>query len=320
MSKKFKILSIVCLAFAFIAIDLCIFFGFTWIVLPPASDSVRAKSIEVQNYLPFDEHSEIVRKKDATFSFEEGEKPVVDCATALYPVASSFVYSLYDEGDVINDGDNFLPESKLQLNNTVGAYKRIVDGTSDIGLLAKPSKEQLDYASSKGVELKLVPIGYEAFVFLVNVNNPVESLTTDEVRGIYTGKYSNWNEFCDFNKQILPIQRVANSGSQTTFLNFMKDEKDNTISRSLNRFGSPIGYSFRFYVEEVIRNGKVKAIGLNGVQPTKENIINKTYPVVSDVYAVYSSKNTNPNTLKVVDWIKSEMGQSIIDECGYVKL
>ena len=315
----FKIISILSLIFAFAAVDLAIFFCFTWIVLPPSSDSVRAKSIEVEAYLPFKNDSMIIKRKDNSMEII-GDKPVIDCATALYPVASSFVYSLYDESDVSIEGNNFKDESKLQLNNTLGAYKRIVDGTSDIGLLAKPSQDQLDYAASKGVDLILEPIGYEAFVFLVNEKNPITSLTIDQVKGIYTGKYRNWKEFCDFNKTITPIQRAKNSGSQTAFLNFMKEDKDNLISKPFINFGSPIGYSFRFYVEDVIKNGKVKAIGLNGIQPTRENIANKTYPVVSTVYAVYSSKNNNPNTKKVVDWIKSDFGQNILDDCGYVKL
>ena len=73
--------------------------------------------------------------------------------------------------------------------------------------------KQKEYAASKGVEFVLTPIGYESFVFLLNKKNPVDSLTIDEVKGIYTGKYSNWKELGGKNKQIIPIQRAENSGS-----------------------------------------------------------------------------------------------------------
>ena len=315
MTRKTKIISILSLISFFVIFDLVIFFMFTSVVLPAGSEVMRAKMIEVNNYLPFEENTLIVKKKsDANF---EGEKPVIDCATALYPVASAFVHAVYEEDDVECVNSNFTENSKLQLNNTLGAYKRIVDGTSDVGLLAKPSEPQKEYAKENDVELILTPIGYEAFVFLLNKNNPIDSLTVEQVKDIYKGKYKNWSELGGYNKEIIPLQRVENSGSQTTFLSFMGGEE--TITRSLNIFGSAIGYSFRFYVEDVVANGDAKMIALNDIYPSIENIQNKAYPIVSPFYAVTSSKNTNPNVQKLLDWILSEDGQQIIDETGYVR-
>ena len=67
----------------------------------------------------------------------------------------------------------------------VGAY---------IVFCAMPSAEQLEYAEEQGVELALVPIGREAFVFIVNKNNPVDNLTSKQVRDIYSGKIKKWSE------------------------------------------------------------------------------------------------------------------------------
>lgn len=79
-------------------------------------------------------------------------------------------------------------------------------------------------------------------------------------------------------------------------------------------------FSFRYYVEDVVKNGDVKMIGLNDIYPNKENIQNKSYPIVSNFYAVYSSNNTNPNVKKVVDWMKQDVAQQIVNEVGYVGL
>ena len=81
----------------------------------------------------------------------------------MYPVFSAFANALYPENQVIFDGKNFMPGSKLQMNNTREAYKEVVDGTADIVFCAAPSEEQLAYAKKKGVKLELVPIGSEAF-------------------------------------------------------------------------------------------------------------------------------------------------------------
>ena len=311
MKTKYKVISIISLITFFVLFDVAFFFSFTYMFLPNKSESMRAKSIEIEQYLPFVEDTKIVKKNDSLSL--EGDKPIIDCATALYPVASAFVNSIYEESDVEFKDKNFTESSKLQLNNTGGAYKRIVDGTSDIGLLAKPSEQQIEYAKSKGVEFVLTPIGFESFVFLVHKNNPIDSLTVDQIRGIYKGDYSNWKELGGDNKSIVPIQRATNSGSQTAFLSFMKGEE--TIKKPLNIFGSAIGFSFRFYVDGIVQNGDIKMLGLNGVYPSKENVQNKSYPIVSNFYAVTSSKNTNPNVEKVLNWMKSET-----DETGYVRL
>ena len=85
-------------------------------------------------------------------------------------------------------------------------------------------------------------------------------------------------------------------------------------------FGSPIGYSFRYYVEGITQNANVKMISLNGIAPTKENIQNGRYPLSSHFFAVYRKDNKNANVKKLIDWILSPEGQKIIDNNGYVPL
>lgn len=47
---------------------------------------------------------------------------------------------------------------------------------------------------TEGEELELIPIVKESFVFFVNVKNPVNALTIEQIKGIYSGKISNWKE------------------------------------------------------------------------------------------------------------------------------
>ena len=78
-----------------------------------------------------------------------------------------------------------------------------------------------------------------------------------------------------------------------------------------------IGFSFRFYVEGIIKNPDIKIIAIDGVYPTKENVTNGTYPVVTPFYAVTYEEQTNENVNKLVEWILGPEGQKIIDETGY---
>ena len=81
---------------------------------------------------------------------------------------------------------------------------------------------------------------------------------------------------------------------------------------------SSIGFSFRFYVEGIIKNPDIKLIAIDGVAPTVENIKNGSYPIVASLYAVTYEENTNENVDKLVEWMLSDEGQYIITETGYV--
>ena len=122
-------------------------------------------------------------------------------------------------------------------------YKKLEDGEVDIIFCAEPSKKQLEYAKSKNIELELIPIGREAFVFIVNSNNPINNLTIDQIKNIYTGIITNWKQVGGENKPVIALQRAEGSGSQTAMLSFMNGEEMKECSQTL--IGRRIGYSFR---------------------------------------------------------------------------
>lgn len=88
-----------------------------------------------------------------------------------------------------------------------------------------------------------------------------------------------------------------------------------------------IGYTFRFYSNEMVGNNKIKILHLNGIAPDKETIRNGTYPITDCFYAITASKigepapeETNPVLSRFIEWIKGQQGQKIIDEVGYVPM
>ena len=310
---RYQLFIIVALVLTFVIFDIGVYNVFTKRCINDYSDGLKAKSVELDEYLPFDENSKIV-KIDSEFKLTEN-LPVIDGAAALYPVFSAFVNAVYPETSCSFDGENFTPESALQYTNTRGAYKSVVDGTADIIICAHPSEAQLAYAKENGVQLEFVPIGCEAFVFIVNKENPVDNLTVEQVRGIYSGKYKNWSVLGGENTPIAALQRNEGSGSQTAMLSFMNGEE---IKAKNSVFGRAIGFSFRFYVEGIVEDGNIKMLSLDGVYPNAENIRNKTYPIVGEIYAVYRKDNSNENVSHLIDWMLSAEGQKIIEESGYI--
>ena len=291
------------------------------------SDTSQAKMVDVAAFLPFEEDSDLAHM-DTDF-FMDGDLPVLDGAAALVPVYASIIDSVYPEGCVTYEGgvfsddnyygENFAPDSKMQYKNTVRGYKAIVDGDTDILFCAAPSAEQIAYAEAQGVELVYVPIGLEAFVFFVNADNPVDSLTVDEIRSIYSGEIRNWRQVGGVNRVINPVTRLEGSGSQSMMDAFMGDTPIGGKS-PFAIFGGSIGFSFRYYLDDMVANSGVKMLSLNGVYPSRENIRSGSYPVIAQFYAIYRADNENENIPLLIDWILSEEGQALIEACGYTAI
>lgn len=294
-------------------------------------ESLRVKTdinIDVYKYMPFKEESKIVKlEKEASLKLENN-LPRLDGAAAVFPLYSAFVNATYPSS--IKYGD-----VEFDYNNTVGGYKKLADKEIDIFFGAYPSKEQIESAKQKGTEFEYTKIGKEGFVFFVNKDNPAESLTQEQIQGIYSGKITNWKEVGGKDEKILAFQRNEGSGSQSMLKRFMGDieimepetEQVNDLMSGIieevadyKNYKNSIGFSFRYYLETLIANPNVKMLKIDGVAPTPENISNDTYPITASLYAVTYKDNKNENVQKLLDWILSEEGQELVEKTGYSKV
>ena len=281
-------------------------------------------NIRTYEYLPFTEDSKIVKLDSQTLKLTEN-LPVIDGATAAFPVYSAFVNAVYPDTTELYDG-------VFEYHSTDEGYEMLAEKKTDIFIGAQPSKEQIEYAKKCGTTFEYTQIGWEAFVFIVHKDNPIETLTPEQIRGIYSGEITNWNQVGGRNTKIEPFQRDAGSGSQSMMLRFMGDTpivdaEVETVQGMggmvegvvdyQNKAGS-IGYSFRYYIEGIVQHPDIKMLAVDGVAPTVENIVNHRYPIVAPVFAVTYAENTNQNVDKLIDWMLSEEGQYIIEEIGYV--
>lgn len=282
-------------------------------------------NIDVNEYLPFVEDTKIVKLDHESSLKLEDNLPIVDGAAAVFPVYSAFVNAVYPS-TVTFGSEPFV------YNNTVAGYSALAQKETDIFFGAYPSEEQIEYAESLGTEFEFTEIGKEAFVFFVNKKNPVNDLSTSQIKGIYSGKYTNWYDVGGKGIGIIAYQRNEGSGSQSMLERFMGDtaimnppreQTDDFMSGIIGKVAdyknsqSSIGFSFRYYLNTLINNPKVKMLSVDGVAPTVENITNGTYPIITPLYAVTYKGNTNENVQKLIDWILSEEGQEIIERTGY---
>src|SRR5690606_17014529 len=224
--------------------------------------------------------------------------------------------------------------SEVMSNTTQVAYDSLISGEVDIIFAAAPSKAQINRAKNRGVELELTPIGKEAYVFFVNSKNEVSDLTLDQIKDIYAGNITNWKEVGGSNDSIRAFQRPADSGSQTALENLMGDTpimeapSEDIVNlmggiieetAAYKNYKNAIGYTFRFFSNEMVQNNAIRHLAIDGVVPTVETIKSGEYPITSEFYVV-TAGSQNPNIEPFIEWILSEQGQFIIEETGYVSI
>lgn len=331
MSKKkqfFIRLSMVLVIIAiFVAINIVLYLFISRRIGNNFGGADQSKMVDVSLYLPFEEDSQLPRI-NSEFKLKD-ELPVLDGAAALVPVYAAIIDNVYPEGCVSYEGgsfsddnfygENFAEGSAMRYRNTIRGFYAMVDQDADIFFGAYPSEEQLTYAEDKKAELVSVPIGLEAFVFFVNKENPVDNLTAQNIRDIYSCKITNWKDVGGVDRIINPLLRIEGSGSQNAMDRFMGDVPYGQKS-PLSIFGGSLGFSFRYYMEGMVQNPKVKMISVDGCYPGSENISSGEYPLTTQFYAIYRKDNENPNVEALIQWILSEEGQSLIQQCGYVPL
>lgn len=312
--------------------------------LASLEDAEREKML--WKYEPFSEElmaMQTLRSEKLQLTEKQVMGMKLDGATALYPVYAGFVQAVYPEGEYRRyDGTNEDGLGLVTCTGTNDAYERLLTGETDMIFVAGPSDAQLARAAELGMELHMTPIGREAFVFFVNHENPVEGLTVEQIQGIYSGNITRWSDVGGRRQSIRAFQRAEDSGSQTALQRLMGDiplmepKKEDRIAgmggiirqvASYRNYKNALGFSFRFYCTEMVANGDIRLLALNGVMPTKESIRDGSYPVSSSFYAVTAAPVGAPvpqerdETMKAfVDWILSEEGQQVVENSGYVSV
>lgn len=286
-------------------------------------------------YAPYGKDSKVYIPDEAPDITFTKDIPRMDGATALYPIYSSFARMVYPREVLDKERYDVYTDEYLRCTKTPQAYQNLAEGEADVIFAAAPSEEQMEYAESLGVEFELTPIGKEAFVFFVNAKNPLEEITVEQIQQIYSGEITRWDELgVSGLGDIRAFQRSAGSGSQSTLEKLMDGKvlmeapKEDVVdmmagiiekTADYKNYKNAIGFSFRFYSAEMIKNRQIRLLRVDGTAPSAENIENGSYPLASEFYAVTRS-DASENTKKLVEWIQGNQGQDIIEGTGYTPL
>lgn len=265
---------------------------------------------------------------DAQPIFTIENYPKVDASLATQPLTDAVLCNFVGvDKEKVRDYTDY--------TNTHPGYIRLIDDEVDLIVVTQPSEEELQYATEKGVELEVIPVVYDAFVFMVNEQNPVNNLTIKQIQDIYQRKITNWSEVGGENEKILAFQRPENSGSQTGMLNLVM--KDLEIMEPLteefqmgmgdlvdaiadyDNAKNSLGYSYYYYAKSMYTYDNIKFLSINGVSPNYDNIKSGAYPIKTAYYIVINKNEPEDGQVrKLVNALLSDRGQLVAKEAGYV--
>lgn len=275
--------------------------------------------------------------------------PVIDGSTVCVPLAVEFARQhLSMDDETANSFVNFstthnayeylMNKSSSQSFFINDKYYTLVasgEGT-DIMLGTQPSNDEIEMAEKLGVTFFKKPICYDAFVFITHKDNPVDSLTVQQIQQIYSGTVKNWKHVGGDNRRIKAYQREANSGSQTAMEQLvmqgtvMSDpitvpiilgmgELVDAVAEYKNSTAA-IGYTYKYYIDTLYKNDNIKVLAIDGIEPTDENVRTGVYPFSTSYYGVIRAGDEEKTGGKFLDWILSEEGQKCVEQAGYIPI
>ena len=264
------------------------------------------------------------------FSFNVDNYPKMGGSLACLPLGQAITATQL--GISRDDADKLITFE----GSTTDNYRWLLDGTFDIILAYEPSAEAWDMinADENGVEMKA--IGADALVFIGNKDNPVTSLSFDDISGIYSGKIKNWSELGGKDEEILPFQRNRDSGSQTLFdkLINLGDELMEPPSEFMvgtmigllqavadyNGSDGALGYTVYYYLTQMESGtlDSAKIFDYEGVTPSNETISSGEYKLANDFYVVIRKDASQDSPERILyNWICSEEGKALVEHENY---
>ncbi len=161
------------------------------------------------------------------------------------------------------------------------------------------------------------PIGQDGIAVIVHPQNNLTNITTAQLRGIYLGHVSNWNEVGGDEANITVISREDGSGTRAEFEDLLIGARQTTQSaqiapsssamiESVSQIPEAIGYISMSYIDN-----RVRALSIDNVAPTLKNVSDNVYPLRATMY-VMGLVQPEGDYLKFISWIQAQAGQAVV--------
>lgn len=220
-------------------------------------------------------------------------------------------------------GDTFQtvnPQVTLDIaaGGSVVGIQAVQDGTVDIGMASRA----LTAEESAGITQ--YQIATDVIAIIVHPDNPVESLTIEQLYDIYMGNITNWSEVGGQNDAIVPVTRESSSGTRGAFDELVLDKQE-PVAPAL-RTAVTAGDMAALISNDVAAIGYVgfgnldsslKIIGINGVFPSESAAADGSYPLIRPLILL-TGPLSQPMANEFINFALSDDGQKLVEEFGWV--
>jgi phosphate transport system substrate-binding protein len=161
------------------------------------------------------------------------------------------------------------------------------------------------------------PIGQDGIAVIAQRENPVDALSAEQVRSIYLGHFSNWQQVGGQDMAITVISREDGSGTRAEFEGLVMGARQTTQSaqiapssaamvESVAKASGSIGYVSLSYLDDT-----VKALAIDDIMPSPDTVYDNIYPLRSTIYAV-GVEEPEGDYRTFISWIQSQEGQAVV--------
>jgi phosphate transport system substrate-binding protein len=189
-------------------------------------------------------------------------------------------------------------------------------GVADIGTSSRELKPEEE-------DLNKIVVAYDGLAIIVNSTNKISNLASGQVEQIFAGRIRNWKELGGEDKVITVVTREEGSGTRSAFQELVMEKErifkgsivqdsNGTVREIVTNDPNAIGY-----ISLGLVNDKVKALNLDGIVVSDENIINKKYKLVRPF--LFVTREAPAGKVKsFIDFVLSGDGQDLIKEEGLI--
>ena len=202
-------------------------------------------------------------------------------------------------------------EISVQGGGSNMAIKCVNAGIADIGMCSKQLNKNYDFTEYE--------LGREGIVVAVHPSNNISDLTTEEIKGIFDGNVTNWNQLGGENKPINVFVREEGSGTLDAFKTTVMNKtpilneaivlnSQGSIKQSIEQDTSSIGIVSFSYLDE-----NIKAVSVDGTYPSEESIADGSYMIQRPFLLLIKDNSTN-ETQNFISWLNSSQAKEVLDE------
>ncbi|MBN1625917.1 MAG: phosphate ABC transporter substrate-binding protein [Deltaproteobacteria bacterium] len=207
---------------------------------------------------------------------------------------------------------------EVQGGGSTAGVQACMNYTVDIGMSSRHLKDNEKALTD-------VTICNDGIAIVVNPGNPLDTLTIEQIRGIFNGRIKNWKDLGWIDREIDAVSREEGSGTRGSFEDLImnKLEIDDGImvqdsNGSVKEVIATDPYAIG-YISLGLLDGRVKGLAVNGVSPTMENIKSGDYEIVRPfLYLTNGEPDECARTF--IDFVLSMEGQTILQKEGLIDI